>query len=106
MLFKRYKKVDLYDKFDVIEKFFEGVDTCTLYRSFDNILKKKCEEECIANSEKLDILGKRIFIGNRSFDLSGTTPDIQIFIKDDAIVRMKRGYEPKVYTYYRIVKDK
>ena len=105
MLFNRYKKVDLYSKFTIIENFFNDVDTCTLYKSEENILKNKSEEECIVSSGKVDILGKRVFIGNRSFDLSGVTSDIQAYIKNDIIIKMKRGYEPGVYTYFRVVKD-
>lgn len=106
MFFNRYKKINLNDKFEIVENFFSDAVSCNLYITTDNILKgKKGKEECVLTSEKFDILGKRVFVGNRSFDLSRSTPDIQAFIGEDLIIKMKRGYHDGVYTYYRIVKN-
>jgi hypothetical protein len=107
MFFNRYKKINLYDKFEIVENFFSDAVSCNLYITTDNILSRKnAKEECLLTSEKFDILGKRVFVGNRSFDLSGSTSDIQAFIGKDLIVKMKRGYHDGAYTYYRIVKNK
>lgn len=111
MFLKKYKVINQVYDFNKIEDFFEGVTHCNLYRSdFNYFVKKDIEEECIASSEIFDILGQRIFVGNRSFDLSDSyVKDIKIYIgkdKNNLVLRMKRGYTPDTYTYYRIEKIK